>query len=70
MHKPPDFEFFRTKLASLYHTKSDWLSAWLEYVADSLCFHQHCSTCGAGPYRMSLRLVWSLNYKHVNVTEF
>ena len=69
-HKPPDFEFLRTKLAPLYHTESDWLSAWLEHVAGRLCFDQYCSTCGAGPYRMSLRLVWSSNYKHLNVTEF
>ena len=70
MHEPPDFEFLRTKLAPLYHTENDWLSAWFEHVTGRLCFDQYCSTCGAGPYRMSLRLVWSSNYKDVSATKF
>ena len=62
MHGFPDFHFLQEEVAPHYIAGEDWLLPLLMHVKNkSVCLDFYCTTCGAGPFKQSLRLMWQIS---------
>ena len=78
MRGMPDLNFLKETVVPLYVGNEDWLLPLLIHAQEnSLCLDFYCGTCGAGPFKQAVRLIWSSDrqrfdktFKYVNDTQF
>ena len=56
----PDFNFLKEIVVPRYVDNEDWLLPLLLHAQKKpICMDFYCSTCGAGEFKQTVRLVWS-----------
>lgn len=62
MHGFPDFHFIESIILPRYSKGEDWLLPLLLHAKNKkICIDFYCTTCGAGPFKQALRLMWKIS---------
>ena len=62
LHRFPDFNLLQNEILPRYLDGKDWLLPLLLHAkTHTVCMDFGCTTCGAGPFKQSLRLMWQIS---------
>jgi hypothetical protein len=62
LHRFPDFNFLQSEILPRYLSGKDWLLPLLLHAKmNTVCMDFGCTTCGAGPIKQTLRLMWQVS---------
>lgn len=62
LHRFPDFNLLQNEILPRYLDGKDWLLPLLLHAkTHTVCMDFGCTTCGAGPFKQSLRLMWKVS---------